>query len=184
MVSSSLATILRSKSAAAAVMRVLRQIVLTAVLVGSPLQAFADIPSPGPRPPRPVYPPPAPDPAPVPRPSTGPCAGKAAGDVCEIAASSADSPSTVGQCVPTTCPTPQPPGLQYSCLDCEASSAAATGSLQPASGFAADSAAAQGGGVPADSGSAQRVWISMLLGAIALGGGVMLLFRNARRRRN
>ena len=165
-------------------MRFLRQIMLTAVLVASPLQAFADVPGPGPRPPRPVYPPPAPDPASVPRPSAGPCAGKAPGDVCEIVAASTDSPSAVGQCVPTTCPTPQPPGLQYSCLDCEASSAASTGSPQPASGFAADSAAAQGDGVPVDSGSTQRLWISMLLGAIALTGGVMLVLRNARRRRN
>lgn len=164
-------------------MRNLTRLMLTAVLAALTLQAFADIPSPGPRPQRPVYPQPTPEPVPVPRPSAGACAGKVSGDSCELSVASADASAAVGQCVPTTCPTPQPPGLQYSCLDCAAPGAASMQSLQPVSGFTADSAAAQVDGVSAGSSSTQRLWTSMLVGALALGGGIMLVFRNARRRR-
>jgi hypothetical protein len=85
--------------------------------------------------------------------------------------------------VPVTCPTPQPPGLQYSCLDCEAPNATSLESTEREGAFVADRAAAQGDIAPAGSEDPQRLWISMLLGVLALGGGVTLVYRNARRRR-
>jgi hypothetical protein len=122
---------------------------VTALLAALPLRALADIPAPGPRPPRPDYP--QPTLGPEPRPSSGPCSGKAAGDDCEIPESSVDAPTMVG-------------------------------SRQTDSGSAADSAAHRDIAA-ADFEPAQRLWMTMLLGVLALGGGVTLVYRNARMRR-
>ena len=110
------------------------------------------------------------------------CAGKVVGDACEIPAQAAGASPAAGQCVPTTCPTPQVSGLQYSCIQCEAPDA----TQQTGWSTAADRAVplTETSNAAAEESSPWRLWISLLVGALALGTGMLLIARNARKPRS
>jgi hypothetical protein len=154
-----------------------------AVLVGGlPLIASADVPGPGPRTPRPwEQPAPPPQPAPEPAPLIDLCAGKVVGDACELPAQATGAPSVAGQCVPTTCPTPQPSVLQYSCIQCESRDA------PQQQGWSTDvdraAALSEAANDATNDSPPRRLWMSLLVGALALGSGMLLIARNARKRR-
>lgn len=157
--------------------------VFTVLVVALPLIASADISGPGPRSPRPwEQPAPPPEPAPGPSPLIELCAGKVVGDACHVPAQAAGAPSVAGQCVPTTCPTPQPSGLQYSCLQCESRDATQQSSWSATTDRAA--ALTETSNAAAEESSPWRLWVSLLVGALALGSGMLLIARNARKPRS
>lgn len=113
----------------------------------------------------------------IPSPTVDACRDRAVGDPCEYRGERGDEAPTEGRCMATTCRTPGPYGREYACAYCGPAStqavdlpATAQGAVEPAS-------------ASASAGGSTRVWISIVLGAMALLAGLWLLTRSARRTR-
>lgn len=119
----------------------------------------------------------------IPSPTRNACRGLTEGARCEYREGyDGQGVTTAGQCVTVTCRTPGANGTEYSCLECQplASQAQSSRSFaQPvARGDGSEPASASNGN------TSGRLWISMLLGVAALGGGIMLVARSSRTRRS